>query len=591
MFSFRGATNTLVLSLTLLASGASHALVEMGESEMQDVSGAGLAFGLEDFRFQMAPTSYIEQVGSEPPATTSFNRGDLRWYGLTISNGAGVGQNWQGGACSSAGLNNMACPMSAQGITNFANHDNPYVLRVFNYTRVGLNGAGTDWVGAPVSNGASAGGIERTVLELLGPSNTDTFRWAFWGDIQASTTDPSTNMIGSLQNQNIILGKPASPLKPPSLPASSFSNAANRNNMEGPVLQLFQNQGDSSLGILFHSRLSGDYRFSVNRTTALADGVLNAAVPTFTEEEGLYFTGVNTYLPLGALHYQSIILDDISTGSTGGVGNGNFVIELTRLQNDSNVYLDAYSVTSGNGYTRTNRNDRYYQTHGYVEWGNQFPTCGGTNCLSGTGVSAARFAGPGTAVAHTITLPERVVNSQNFPDDPNGHCGGNDCDFWRGDNFPNSVYSQNGNPVTDGTDVAIAVTVNRAAGGNVAATSTRAQIAQAGGISFISRNSASTWTVMNNPNDKQRFIRDMDRRDDVMNARTDPNSYGCGFLCTRRELFADLTPDQTALQNAANNLNPTGYSSVIRVNAINLGTARVEGLLMNHLKITSLGAN
>ncbi|WP_348246635.1 hypothetical protein, partial [Salmonella enterica] len=50
------------------------------------VSGAGLAFGFDNFRFQAAPTSYIEQVGGEPAIDTSFNRGDLRWFGVTMSN-------------------------------------------------------------------------------------------------------------------------------------------------------------------------------------------------------------------------------------------------------------------------------------------------------------------------------------------------------------------------------------------------------------------------------------------------------------------------------------------------------------------------
>lgn len=521
------------------------AMQAMEDEQMADVSGAGLAFVLDDFRFQAGPTSYIEQVGGAPAVGTSFNRGDLRWFGATISSGGTDPANlatWSG-SCDN-GLNSMGCPMGVAGIDNFGNHDNPYVLRVFDYTRVGLDGG--DWIGGivdPVS-GVSAGGVNRTVLEILAPSNMDIFRWAFWGEIQASTANPDgsiNTILGTLQNQNIIRGKAAARLKPPSIAGTSDAS----NPFDGPVLQLFQNQSDQSLGLLYQSRLSGDYRMSVNQIVAGPDG---DGVPRFTNEEGLYFTNVSAYLPLGILHYQSVVLDDINPGSSGGVGNGNFVIELTRLPNDSNAFNDAYSISGEAGYQRAGRSDRYYQTHGYVEWGDGFPTCAAANCMSGTGVSSVRFAGPGAP-----GLPALTINSTNFPGNLCGNNRDQSCDRY------------------SGTAAAINIP-----------SSTRAQVVGAGGISFVSRQSGATWNVVHNQN---RPVLTDASNTGIRLARTAAISYysaGCQLFRDCRELVAS-TPNPPALTDVP-------FNPVLQVDAINLGSSRVEGLMVQHLKITSLGA-
>src|SRR5690606_13451496 len=119
-----------------------------------------------------------------------------------------------------------------------------------------------------------------------------------------------TNAVGTqlgytLQSQSIIRGKPAARVKPPSI----FGTSDASNPMAGPVLRMFQNQTDESLGLAFDSRLSGDYRFSVNQEVPGASWQ-GAPVPEFTVEEGMYFTNVNAFLPLGQLHYQSLVLND-----------------------------------------------------------------------------------------------------------------------------------------------------------------------------------------------------------------------------------------------------------------------------------------
>ena len=253
------------------------------------------------------------------------------------------------------------------------------------------------------------------------------------------------------------------------------------------MLRLFQFQGDQSLGLSYISRLSGDFRFSVNHTASSAN--TRQVTPDFSDQEGLYFHKVNAFLPLGQLNYQAITLNDTQTGSGGVTTNGNFVIELGGITNTAGIYGDFYSLptalaavgscnaacqTTARGYNRVVSAIplHYYDTHGYVEWGTAFPTCGFTNCLSGTGVSTVRYAGVGGQTG--ATARDDVVKG-----------------------------------ATGVTDL--------------------------GGISFLSSSTASTWTVLDNQNNSGSAVRTM--------------------------------------------------------NAINLGTSRVEGFLVNHLKITSLGAN
>lgn len=384
---------TLCLSLGS-AAPAAFALNDLSDEELSRESGAGLAFVLEDFRYQAAPTSYVELIGGPAPVGTSFRRADVRYYGLTLSSWNG-GNYWDTGntypACTaSTPGGDLSCPMSTSGVAKFAPHDNPYVLRVFDYTGVG-------WDGTAVSTNQT-----RTVLEFLGPSNMHSFRWGFWGEIEvnqggACPGGASVAAVGCrLQSQTLIWGKPTAPDNPANIVADLKNDAAGQktNNYEGSALRLFQNSAsaDNSLGLTYHSRLSGDFRFSVNQQAVGTEAVGN--VPRFSTSEGLFFRNVTAYLPLGQLHYQSIVLDDVAAAP------GNFVIELTRVPNDNDAYDDFYSLvttgcatgpgatTAANncGYVRTGRSARYYETHGYSLWGRS----GTTNNTGTTGATGTR---------------------------------------------------------------------------------------------------------------------------------------------------------------------------------------------------------
>lgn len=346
----------LALACACVCTESGAGMKVLADSDLADVSGEGLAFGLDSLRASMRNTSYIEQVGVTPPGGATFQRGDLRWFGLTLSGGAAAdGRGWTG---TSEACGHLLCPQAFTGAT-IAAFDNPYVLRAFNYT-------GYDPQNASVN---------RTVLELVGPTNADTYRWGFWGESEVGKSGASNT--GLLQSQTMIVGKP--------------TNAAGT---AGSTLRILQHQGssDPTLALTYDSRLSGNFRFSLAQLAASPNS--KGSVPVFDNGStadnapGLTFRNVDAFVPLGQLFYQTVIFDDSTPGGGGAAGNGNFVIELTRLPNQSNAYTDFYSNPGASctdarytgvncGYQRTSRPARYAQTHGLITWGDWWPNGSG----------------------------------------------------------------------------------------------------------------------------------------------------------------------------------------------------------------------
>lgn len=443
----RSVFHTVLHILVLLPALATAGMVALEDEALSEFTGEGIAIVLEDFRFQMKNTGYIEQIGTAPATGAGFQRGDMRWYGLTLSGaGAADGLGWTSEACG-----HSLCPIANTGAL-IAPFDNPYMLRVFDKT-------GWDFQNASVT---------KTVLEVIGPTNSDAYRWAFWGEAEVGKSG-STN-TGLLQSQTMIVGKPVAPQNN----TTSATTTVTENNVSGTVgttyqytattskkivvvdcafpcdrnrttttdtytsttasagqvLRLARNQSsDGTLAINWHSRLSGDFRFSLAQTgtssNALGSVPLFANGTTAGDAPGLKFRNVNAYFPLGQLFYQSLIFDDNGAGTTAG--NGNFVIELTRLPDQANAYNDFYSYPTGIaceqavnsgancGYQRLGRLTRYYETHGYSRWGDWYPgngaNCGaaGTVCNTFDNTTDGIIFGKSTSAAAftaTATRPE-----------------------------------------------------------------------------------------------------------------------------------------------------------------------------------------
>lgn len=358
-------TNLLLAATFTLATSQAQALKELSDDTLSGVQGAGLAFAMDDFSVRFAPTSYIELTGTAAQGV-GWERGDARYYGLSITNGEQIaGMDWHGSGCGSGGAFGnayLACPLASDsglGVGAFASIYDPYILRAYQYE-------GYDYSGTLLNTTENM----PTVMELIGPSDTDNWRWAFWGELEVDrlnndaadgALNNSYNSGGAdfLQSQTIIHGKPVT---------------AGRNGEDArPArLRLMRTTGmDSALypwadsntfGITYESAISGDFRFSVRQQADSEDRL--HWVPNFEDNEGMYFKNVDAYLPLGQLHYQALTLDAVRTGSE----RGNFVIELTRIPNIAAVYEDFYCdgpCNIVNGEIQNPNND----TRGYVRWG------------------------------------------------------------------------------------------------------------------------------------------------------------------------------------------------------------------------------
>ncbi|MCC1498053.1 hypothetical protein [Alcanivorax sp. 1008] len=356
-----------VLLAVAVVSSPAYAMVAMEEEEMSDVSGAGIAIALDDFSFSMAPTSYIELTGTAT-ALPQWRRGDARYYGLTLSGGqtgAATGLTFaRTGACNQNV--SISCPIGAQGSKNFAPVYDPYVLRAFEYD--GYNFQGTFLTGAN----------RPTVLELIGPSNMDNWRWSFWGEIEVDRGGANQAL---LQSQTIINGRNATVDGKPT------------------ILRIFRTQDTpaaSTLGIAYQSALSGDFRFSVAQTAASPNA--REMVPFFNQNEGVRFGNVDAFLPIGRLHSQAITLDTSGT-------SGNFEVRLTPIPNIASVYNDIYcgaatcATTTVTGLDTTNSlqaiTSPNAQTRGYIRWGDFSNPANYTAATNGI-----RFVSPSNVSTH-----------------------------------------------------------------------------------------------------------------------------------------------------------------------------------------------
>ena len=344
------------------ATTPSLALDALNDSALEAVTGAGVAIALDDFEFAMAPTSYFEQVGSVPSnaCTTTSNasgnwncwrRGDLRWYGINISGANNTGYHWNDvTSCSATSLN---CPRGGV-IDQFSPFDNPYIIRAWSPQGMAYDGNCVNGTGGGCSGSAPK---TKDIYEFLAPTSQPNYTFSWWGEIETGSTRNSatqalaTNAGTVLKSQNIIRG-----------------NAA------GSIFRLFQftKAGDETFGMFYHSRLKGDYRISIAQDTS-ATGYSDAiGRPTvFAATEGMYFRGVDAFIPLGQLYYQALTVNTVGAA-------GNFEIALTPIPNTALVYNKHYALNSGDteGYETARMNNTggsttadYKLTHGYSRWG------------------------------------------------------------------------------------------------------------------------------------------------------------------------------------------------------------------------------
>jgi hypothetical protein len=382
-------TRSLLLLLSMLVgvmpvAGYGLALQALSDDEMENVSGAGIAVALEDFRFMMAPTSYMEQVGTAPTGACTgsggvasnincWRRGDLRWYGINLSgaqNINGSGSHWNETSTCNPADAAMTCPRG--GVIGgsggwFSPFDNPYLMRAWSPAGMAYNGS---LVNTDPNNPT------KTIYEYLAPTSQPDYILSFWGEIEAGATrNPALQPLsaglgtanggGLLKSQTIIRG-----------------NAA------GSIFRLFKFTETSAtplygqtFAMLYHSRLRGDFRFSVAQSSTVNSNAVGVPV-VFANNEGLHFRNVDAFIPLGQLYYQALVLNAVGT-------SGNFSLTLTKIPNTAAVYERFYGLDVGDtrGYQTALTAVRdwtagcgadqnclnYRLSHGYIRYGNWYP--------------------------------------------------------------------------------------------------------------------------------------------------------------------------------------------------------------------------
>lgn len=416
----RVAGRWVFLGLAVWLSGAAQAMVAMSDDEMSTQSGGGIAIAFQNLDFLMAPTSYIEATPSTTDVPTGYYAADLRWYGLSMTNDstADYGQ-WNGSCASISGAGNI-CPVGSAGVVDFASVYNPFVLRVFNY-------AGYDAAGGDLTQGST--GTAPTVLELRGPTASDSWLWSFWGALTVNATTNGPQTVGvvpptgtcptggnttycGLQSMVIIDGKPIAQVDST---YGSYTTAV----ATPTVFQMFTmpavtdnyGSGDVTFALVYDSALSGNWRFGVEQ----ANGSTNTnvtTVPSFDQQEGMYFKNVNAYLPLGHLNDQAIVFNAAGVTTTNSPsGSGNFTVELTRVPNVANAYNDIYCgattcSTDANGAIASPNS----QTHGFVDWGT---TAGMTGYGSPAGATGTNYNDiTGTNTTQGIYFDDPTTASQ-----------------------------------------------------------------------------------------------------------------------------------------------------------------------------------
>lgn len=500
----------LVVAMGLALAMPALAMQELEETDLRDATGEGIAIVLTDFSLKYGPTSYFELTGTDEPTGSELNhrRGDLRWYGMSYTSGnrtpGTAGQAWSG-PCSN-GILNMGCPLGGN-ITSLAPHDNPLVLRAFDYT--GFTAQGTS--------------ATRSVLELVFPTSHERYRFSFWGEMNVG----SGSTVGTGNTMGSTLGNGDDKLQ--------MQNIWSNIDQSGTVIRMFQTSTgtNDTLGMQYINLFAADIRMSVAQRISSPDTL--GQTPEFDDREGLYIGDYRVFMPLGALHYQAMVTDDVAEG------NGNFQMKVTQLPNVAAVYNEAYGRTittdPTGGYDRAViglSNTAYHATHGFVRMGDWVaahrPTVDDDHAAPGC--NAAETCWPylpsvyGSTDAPTASMRSETVAGSCMVDRPSCTDG------------KNGRYSN-----TDGVFFVAAP-----------------------GEKFAVFDVSPNWMsdAGNNANDSPNLDADLNHNNIIGGQARDSNGAVGGDFAGR---------------------------TIVNLSTINLGDSNIQGMMMHSMTLTTLGAN
>jgi hypothetical protein len=104
--------------------------------------------------------------------------------------------------------------------------------------------------------------------------------------------------------------------------------------------------------------------------------------------------------------------------------------------------------------------------------------------------------------------------------------------------------------------------------------------------------SGGSWTVPQNPNLAAGTVSESINLLIFANWNVKKELTQSGTYNGWSQLQPDTTPNLANIDTAAKTTiqNNGGASATLRINGINLGSSRVEGMLIHHLNVTTLGA-
>lgn len=636
------------LAVFLMAgSSVAVAFTALQDDEMSGVTGEGMSFVWTDFRMMFDPGSYFEQMGAPGSNTCSgtgqssgnyncWRRGDLRWYGNSVSStggtiGTGAFPDASGWAstwtttgsymtqCANAGIAGLGCPRGGP-VALFAAHDNPYILRALDYSGDGTaasvigngvvtyQGVNSTGLWSPSSPGS---GSRQTVLEWLAPSpklahnradgldscgrvtpagaltncGQDPYRFSFWGEIEVGRGGTGS---GLLKSQTLISGNAAGSV----LRFFKFTQTSTSPGLQNPYDPTLGAAGctdagcpgvngpgnaynNRTLAIQYESHLQGDFRFSVAQTEAAP--IIGVPV-AFHATEGMYFRNADVFLPLGQPFYQALVINlPRNTSTNAPVKDGNFTLEIPILPNREAVYTRFYSLNPA----ATNAAIPSSYDRGYA-----------------TARAAMLSRLPVTGGATPAYMPARTATSiANYPVP--------DANY-----FKTHGYAHWGDwSVCQGVGCRLPLSSNSGAQAD-AGTGRNSWNTSGDGVFFVGTTAFNAYAYRTTAMDVRNNTHEFSTRAYYTNysgctpanaSAYDTCGYGgayngAGGGATAKTVSSvSILPAENLFWNrAGTGVGGNENRNVIAVPAgtpLNLGDARLEGIQMNYLRFTSRGAN
>lgn len=598
---------TLSLALTFLSAALAmpaYALETISDSDMSDATGEGIAYFTNNFKLQM-PSVTLD--GTAPGVLNSFGA-----VQTGTSNGTATVVSANPGDYGSYLYIGPVGPVPTVSGRPLGNQVDTYLygLSISGaggtvnttdlFTGTGVNwGSAADpfWLQVMASTNNSLDGVSQTVpyVQIAAPANTATtgnnLHLGMWLNIMQYAAGSATPNYSTITSAPATVGNSGVGLGP----ALQLQGIWDGFGINGTVVNLFATPSCSSSALCPYGTvpsypqnyttqgsttaapghgeyqntlgLAGVLRFNSSRagTTAATSSMLRLSVQgksgattigLFDPLEGLFIPQLNINLPLGDINYQPLML-------TSGVVSGKPTIslELAQIPNTSSVYNQFYVNYDSNGLsTMTGNAD-------LGACGASGGTLSGVQCTTKTGYKYLGLAPGADPSAITIDTSSLILLKTGTPGSGNNN---------NATNYTIGAYGLNNlQNVTGLTPVAGMCVTGTASATVVGCSSTATHGSITLGDAYV-----------NNTLTNQRATYNL-----TLNDGTNPAG-------TTQSVTVIVPPGGTdalftGSAGAPGALAGTGVNGVYFQNSagaqVNLGTAAISGLAVNHMKMTLTG--